>query len=86
MDDEDRPWLGEEPSARPDPTFHPVPTGLGVFTAIAVPVVVYGVTRAGGADGAIIALGILAGIVAGLLVAYVIVREGGHPPGRGPRF
>lgn len=86
MEDEDRPWLGEEPSARPDPTFHPVPAAIGVFTAIAVPVVVYGVTRSGGADGTIIGIGILAGIVVGLLVALVIVREGGHPPGRGPRL
>lgn len=86
MLDEERPWLGEEPSARPDPTFHPVPAGIGVFTAIAVPIVVYGITRTNGPDGTIITIGVLIGIILGLVVGLIISREGGHPPGRGPRL
>ncbi len=41
----DRPWEGEEPSARADPTFSSVPAALGVFLAVAGPVVFVAVSR-----------------------------------------
>lgn len=78
--DPDRPWLGDEPSARPDPTFEPWPAGLGVFTAVAIPIVLYGLTRDGGVNGAIVALGILIGAVAGIAAGVAIQRRGGRWP------
>ncbi|MFN8175402.1 MAG: hypothetical protein U0T02_10085 [Solirubrobacteraceae bacterium] len=78
--DPDRPWVGEEPSARPDPTFQPWPAGLGVFTAVAIPIVLFGLTRDGGTNGAIVALGILVGAIAGIAVGVAIHGRGGRWP------
>ena len=83
--DDDRPWLGDEPSARPDPTFHAIPTAIGTFTAVVVPFIVYGFTRPNGTDSGIIAIGAVIALLFAVLVGVVIHREGGHPPGRGPR-
>ncbi len=82
----DRPWLGKEPSARPDTTFRPGATAIGAFTAVALPIVLYGITRQPGADGWTIGVGILAGLVVGLLVALVLLREDEPPPEGGARF
>lgn len=78
--DPDRPWLGDEPSARPDPTFESWPAGLGVFTAVAIPIVVIGLTRDGGVNWGIVALGVLIGAVAGIAVGTAIERRGGRWP------
>jgi hypothetical protein len=83
--DDDRPWDAEEPSARADPTFRPVSTGLGVFTAVATPVAVYGLSRGGGPDWAIIAIGVLLGVIAGVLAGLAIERAQGLRQ-RGPHL
>jgi hypothetical protein len=83
--DDDRPWLGEEPSARPDLTFRPVPTGIAVFTAVATPIAVWGLTWSGGPNGVVIAFAVLAGVVAGIAAGLGIERHGGEPP-VGPRL
>jgi hypothetical protein len=79
--DEDRPWLGEEPSGRPDPTFHPGTTGIGVFFAVAGPIVFAGVARAEGTNWLIVVIGLAAGVLVGALVASWLESRGG----RGPR-
>jgi hypothetical protein len=78
---EDRPWLGEEPTARPDPTLKPIPSGLAAFTAIATPFVIYGVSRDHG-GGHWVLIGVLVAAIVGLVVIAVIDRYGGHPPFR----
>ena len=77
---EDRPWLGEEPTGRPDPTFRPWPTGFGVFLAVAAPIVFYGISRAGGTDVTVVAIGVVAGIVVGALVGSWLAAHGGEGP------
>lgn len=78
---EDRPWLGEEPTGGPDTNFPPGPTALGVFLAVAGPIVFIGIARPGGADLIVVGLGILAGIVAGIAAAsWLSGRDGGAGP------
>ncbi len=86
--DPDRPWLGDEPSGRPDSSFEPWPAGLGVFTAVSIPIVLVGLTRDGGVDAGIVVLGILIGLIAGIATGVAIERRGGRwpepPPGEEP--
>jgi hypothetical protein len=77
---EDRPWLGEEPSGRPDPTFDPLTTGIGVFFGVAGPIVFAGVARAEGTNWAIVALGVAIGIFVGAMVALWLDGRGGRGP------
>lgn len=89
MTDDDR-WREPEPppsgpSAPPDLRFNPLATGLGVWAAIAIPVVVVGYTRPAGANGTIIVLGILGGLLVGLLVGLWVAHRGGWV-WRGPRL
>jgi hypothetical protein len=77
---EDRPWLGEEPTGRPDPSFRPGPTGFAVFLAVAAPIVFIGVARAEGTNVAIVALGLAAGLIAGFAVAAWVDARGGRGP------
>jgi hypothetical protein len=76
--DDDR-WRSTEPPTRGPSTprdlrFDPLATGIGVFVAFAIPIVVLGYTRAAGPDnliiGAGIVIGLLAGLIAGLWVAH----------------
>jgi predicted benzoate:H+ symporter BenE len=54
-----------------------VATALGVFFAVAIPVVVVGYTRPGGASVTIIAIGIAAGLLAAVLAGiWVNQRDG----------
>jgi hypothetical protein len=82
--DEDRPWLGEEPTARADLTFPPVGTAIAVFLAVAAPICFLGIARAGGTNVVIVAGGIVVGTVvavaAGLALAF---RDGRGPNIRG---
>jgi hypothetical protein len=89
MSDQDR-WRRSEPSDRGPSTpgslrFDPFATALGVFFAVAVPVVVVGYTRPSGANGTIILIGILAGLLAAVLVGIWLVHRDGRV-WRDPRF
>jgi hypothetical protein len=80
--DDDR-WRTSEPPARgpsapPDLRFNPLATGLGVFVAVAIPIVVVGYTRPAGAGSAIIVIGIVAGVLAGLLAGMWVDHRGGE--------
>lgn len=78
---EDRPWLGDEPTGRIDPTFRPVPTGLGVFFAVAAPIVFAAVIQSGGTSWPLFAGGIGIGLIVGVFTYFVMDARGG----RGPR-
>ncbi len=65
--------------------FDPLASGIGVFFAIAIPVIVIGYTRAGGADGLIIALGIVVGLIAGVMVCIWLAHRDGEV-WRGPQL
>jgi hypothetical protein len=56
-----------------------------VFTAVAIPIVVVGYTRPAGANGTIIALGVVAGLLAGILAGLWVAHRGGRV-WRGPRL
>ena len=81
MSDEDR-WRRSEPNGQGPSTpttvrFDPFATALGVFFAIAVPVAVVGYTRTGGTNTAIIAIGIVAGLLASVLVGIWLAHRDG---------
>lgn len=78
--DEDRPWLGEEPSARPDLTFPPAATAVGVFLAVAAPIVMIGIARDAGTNALVVALGIVLGTVVGVGVYLGLVARDGRGP------
>ena len=89
MSDEDR-WTGTEPpergpSAPPNLKFDPFATGLGVFFAVAVPIVVVGYTRSSGPDDTIIVIGVAVGLLAGVIAAVWLAARGGRV-WRGPRI
>lgn len=65
--------------------FDPVASAIGVFFAIAIPVVVVGYTRPAGANGLIIALGILAGIIVAVAAGIWLARHDGQV-WRGPQL
>ncbi len=65
--------------------FDPLASGIGVFFAIAIPVVVVGYTRSGGSDALIIALGVIIGLIAGVLVCIWLVHRDGEV-WRGPQL
>lgn len=75
---EDRPWEGEEPSARPDTTFSPVPAGIGVFTAVAAPIAFAAVARDEGTNVLLLAIGLAAGVLAGVIVALWLASRSGR--------
>ena len=89
MNEEDR-WRSPDPpprgpSAPPTLRFNPLATGIGVFAAIAIPIVVVGYTRPSGTDGTIILIGIAAGLLAGLLAGLWVSHRGGEV-WRGPQL
>lgn len=47
-------------------------TGIGVFVAVAIPFLVYAMTRPGGTDGHWVALGIGFAVIAGLAVGLLL--------------
>lgn len=78
--DEDRPWLGEEPSARPDLTFPPGPTAVAVFLAVAAPIVMVGIARDAGTNVVVVALGIVIATVVAVGAYLVLTARGGRGP------
>lgn len=75
---EDRPWEGDEPSARADNTFSPVPAGLGVFTAIAGPIAFAAVARDTGTNVLLLVIGLGAGALAGVIAGLWLASRGGR--------
>lgn len=89
MNEEER-WRDAEPpprgpSSQPDLRFDPLATGLGVFVAVTVPIVVFGYTRSSGVSTTIIVIGVLAGLLAGVLVGAWVAHRDGFV-WRGPRL
>ena len=72
------------PSAPPTLHFDPFATGLGVFVAVALPIVVVGFTQAT-VNKAIIGAGVVAGLLAGLIAGLWVASRGGEI-WRGPRL
>ena len=65
--------------------FNPLATGIGVFAAVAIPIVVFGYTRPAGVDTTIILIGIGVGLVVGLIVGLWVDHRGGRV-WRGPQL
>jgi hypothetical protein len=83
-----RPDTSRPPGPPPKPQdirFNPVAAGFGVFTAIAIPVIVFGYTRASGPNTTIIVIGIVVGLVVGLIAGLWVDRRGGRV-WRGPQL
>jgi high-affinity Fe2+/Pb2+ permease len=82
LTDDDR-WRSTEPppsgpSTPPDLRFNPLATGIGVFAAVAIPIVVVGYTRASGPNTTMIWAGVIAGLLAGLVVGLWVSHRGGR--------
>jgi hypothetical protein len=89
LTDDDR-WQATEPprdgpSAPPDLRFNPLATAIGVFAAVAIPIVVVGYTRPAGPNGALIVAGVLAGLLAGVLAGVGVAHRDGRV-WRGPQL
>ena len=89
MSDDDR-WRGTEPpgtgpSAPPSLRFNPLATGIGVFVAVALPIVVVGYTRSSGVSVPIIAAGAIIGLLAGLIAGLWLDHRDGQV-WRGPQL
>jgi hypothetical protein len=87
--DDDR-WRSSEPpkrgpSAPQDVRFNPLATGIGVFTAVTIPIVVFGYTRAAGPNTTVIAIGVVVGLLAGLIAGLWVDHRDGRV-WRGPRL
>jgi hypothetical protein len=88
LSDEHR-WRENEPPARgpstpPELNFNPLASALGVFVAVAVPIVVVGFAR-GGASVTIGAVAVLVGLAAGLLAGLWVDHRDGKV-WRGPQL
>lgn len=66
------------PSTPPDLHFDPLATGLGVFFAVAIPIVVVGYTRPAGVNVMIIVVGVILGLLAGVIAGLWVDRRGGE--------
>ena len=81
----DRDQLKRGPSTPPTLRFDPLSTGLGVFAAVAIPIIVVGYTRPSGSNTTIIVIGIAAGIVFGIIAGMWVAHRGGRV-WRGPQL
>jgi hypothetical protein len=81
----DREELKRGPSTPPTLRFDPLSTGLGVFAAVAIPIIVVGYTRPSGSNTTIIVLGIAAGLVFGIIAGMWVAHRGGRG-WRGPQL
>jgi len=87
--DDDR-WRSREPPARgpsapQELRFNPLATGIGVFFAVAIPVVVFGYTRASGPSTTVIVIGVAIGLLAGLIAGLWVDHRDGRV-WRGPQL
>jgi hypothetical protein len=73
----DRPGPASEPTGRPDLTFNPVATGIGVFTAVATPVAAVGLSMTGDLQTLIPGLGVVVGLLSGLAAGLWLDRRDG---------
>ena len=83
-----RPDTSRPPAPPPktnDIHFNPVAVGFGVFTGIAIPVIVFGYTRAAGPNTTIIVIGIVLGLLVGLVAGMWVYHRGGRV-WRGPQL
>lgn len=74
----DRRRRASEPTGRPDLTFNPLATGIGVFTAIATPVAAVGLSLSGRLHTLLTGAGIVVGLLSGLAVGLWVDRRGGR--------
>jgi hypothetical protein len=83
-----RPDVSRAPGRPPGPqeiTISPFAGGFAVFTAVAIPIVVFGYTRAAGPNDAIIGIGVVVGLLVGLIAGLWLARRGGRV-WRGPQL
>jgi hypothetical protein len=89
LTDDDRSGRSEPPSrgpsSPPDLRFDPLATGIGVFAAVAIPIVVVGYTRSAGPNDAIILIGVAAGLLFGIIAGIWVAHRDGRV-WRGPRL
>jgi hypothetical protein len=74
----DRPGPAGEPTGRPDLTFNPLATGIGVFTAVATPVAAFGLSLSGHLHTLIPGVGVVAGLLSGLAAGLWLDRRDGR--------
>ena len=89
-DESDNRWPDREPqprgpSAPPTLRFDPFATALGVFAAVAIPIIVIGYTRPSGTNAVIIVIGIAAGLVVGIIAGMWVAHRDGRI-WRGPQL
>jgi hypothetical protein len=80
--------VSRPPGTPPGPQeirFSPFAGGFAVFTAVAIPIVVFGYTRAAGPDDVIIGIGVIVGLLAGLIAGLWLAHRGGRV-WRGPQL
>ena len=74
----DRRGRATEPTGRPDLTFDPLATGIGVFTAVAAPVAAVGLSLSGHLHMLIAGAGVVLGLLMGLAAGLWLDRRGGR--------
>lgn len=67
----------EDPTGRPDLTFNPLAAGVGVFTAVAAPVVIVGISLSGHMHSLVMGAGVVLGLLSGLTTGLWLARRGG---------
>lgn len=76
---------GTPPSRQQEIRISPLGGGFAVFTAVAIPIVVFGYTRAAGPDDVIIGIGVVVGLLIGLAAGLWLAHRGGRV-WRGPQL
>jgi hypothetical protein len=73
------------PPASQDIRITPFAGGFAAFTAVAIPIVVFGYTRGAGPNDVIIGVGVAIGLLVGLIVGLWLAQRGGRV-WRGPQL
>lgn len=74
-----------EPPGQQDIRISPFGGGFAAFTAVTIPIIVFGYTRAAGPDDVIIGIGIAVGVIVGVLAGLWLAHRGGRV-WRGPQL